>query len=155
MSAEAMTLDQVRAVGIDALSRSLGPVGMIRFLQQTEMGWGDYTSDRETWLGDPDLRELFNSIKARSSGDSLLNSRAHERKPSLCQSAKYLKLVEWSDEDQCFIGECPGIIGPCCHGDDEVQVYDQLCRIVDEWIQTMQDDGKPLPPPTAGNNLAS
>jgi len=71
------------------------------------------------------------------------------------ESAKYLKLVEWSDEDQCFIGECPGIIGPCCHGDDEVQVYDQLCRIVDEWIQTMQDDGKPLPPPTAGNNLAS
>jgi predicted RNase H-like HicB family nuclease len=71
------------------------------------------------------------------------------------ESAKYLKLVEWSNEDQCFIGECPGIIGPCCHGDDEVQVYNELCKIVDEWIQIMQDEGKALPPPTAGNNLAS
>lgn len=71
------------------------------------------------------------------------------------ESAQYLKIVEWSEEDQCFIGQCPGIIGPCCHGDDEVQVYQDLCQIVDEWITTMLDDGKPLPPPTAGHNLAS
>lgn len=64
MNALGMTLDQVRAIGIDALSRSLGPVGMIRFLQQTETGWGDYTTDREKWLSDPDLRELFTAIKA-------------------------------------------------------------------------------------------
>ena len=25
-------------------------------------------------------------------------------------SALYVKIVEWSDEDQCFIGQCPGII---------------------------------------------
>lgn len=59
-----MTLDQIRTIGIDALSQSLGPVGMIRFLQQTETGWGDYTSEREKWLNDPDLRELFTQIKA-------------------------------------------------------------------------------------------
>ncbi len=47
-------------------------------------------------------------------------------------SALYIKLVEWSDEDQCFIGQCPGIIGPCCHGDDEAQVYAELCQIVEE-----------------------
>jgi hypothetical protein len=37
-------------------------------------------------------------------------------------SARYIKLVEWSDEDGSFVGQCPGIIGPCCHGDDEVTV---------------------------------
>ncbi len=65
-------------------------------------------------------------------------------------SARYIKIVEWSDEDQCFVGQCPGIIGPCCHGDDEAEVYAQLCQIVEEWIDTLKSDGLPLPPPTAG-----
>jgi predicted RNase H-like HicB family nuclease len=68
--------------------------------------------------------------------------------------ARYLKIVEWSDEDQCFIGQCPGLIGPCCHGDDEVAVYQELCQIVDEWVALILADGKPLPPPPmAGQRL--
>jgi len=70
------------------------------------------------------------------------------------ESARYIKIVEWSDEDQCFIGQCPGVIGPCCHGEDETAVYSELCEIVEEWLQTLKDDGKPLPPPTAGQNIA-
>jgi predicted RNase H-like HicB family nuclease len=69
-------------------------------------------------------------------------------------SARYIKIVEWSDEDQCFVGQCPGVIGPCCHGDDEADVYAQLCQIVDEWLAGLKDDGKPLPPPTAGKGIA-
>ena len=70
------------------------------------------------------------------------------------ESARYIKLVEWSDEDQRFVGQCPGIIGPCCHGDDEAEVYAQLCQIVEEWIDTLKSDGQPLPPPTAGLGIA-
>ena len=70
------------------------------------------------------------------------------------ESARYIKLVEWSDEDQCFVGQCHGVVGPCCHGDDETKVYTELCQIVEEWIQTLKSDGKPLPPPTAGQNVA-
>jgi predicted RNase H-like HicB family nuclease len=70
------------------------------------------------------------------------------------ESARYVKIVEWSDEDQCFVGQCPGIIGPCCHGDDEAQVYAELCGIVEQWIDTMKQDGKPLPPPTAGQGIS-
>lgn len=69
------------------------------------------------------------------------------------ESARYLKIVEWSDEDQCFVGQCPGVIGPCCHGNDETQVYVELCQIVDEWIEMMKQDGKSLPAPTAGNKV--
>ena len=69
-------------------------------------------------------------------------------------SARYIKIVQWSEEDQCFVGQCPGIIGPCCHGDDEAAVYAELCRIVDEWIETIKQDGKPLPPPNAGQDIA-
>jgi predicted RNase H-like HicB family nuclease len=70
------------------------------------------------------------------------------------ESAHYVKIVEWSDDDQCFIGQCPGLIGPCCHGDNETKVYEQLCGIVEEWIEILKNDGKPLPPPTAGRNVA-
>jgi predicted RNase H-like HicB family nuclease len=68
--------------------------------------------------------------------------------------ARYVKWVEWSDEDGCFIGQCPGIIGPCCHGDDETTVYAELCRIVDQWIELMKGRGQPLPPATAGRGVA-
>ncbi len=60
----AMTTDQIRAKGIELLTKKLGPVGMARFLQQTENGWGDYTRDRKAWLGDPDVRSLAARIKA-------------------------------------------------------------------------------------------
>ncbi|MEA3641738.1 MAG: hypothetical protein VBE63_17630 [Lamprobacter sp.] len=69
-------------------------------------------------------------------------------------SAKYLKIVEWSDEDQCFVGQCPGVIGPCCHGDDEKQVYAALCEIVDEWLTLWKQEGKSLPPPTYHRDVA-
>jgi predicted RNase H-like HicB family nuclease len=69
-------------------------------------------------------------------------------------SAKYIKIVEWSDEDRCFVGQCPGIVGPCCHGDNEAEVYAELCEIVDEWLEILKQDGKPLPPPTAGRGIA-
>ena len=71
----------------------------------------------------------------------------------MSESAKYIKIVEWSDEDECFIGYCPGIIGPCCHGDNEVEVFRQLCEIVDELLAYAQKKNKPLPQPTVGRNL--
>ena len=71
----------------------------------------------------------------------------------MTESAKYIKIVEWSDEDECFIGYCPGIIGPCAHGPDEVKVYRQLCEIVDEWIEILHRDNEPLPSPTIGKNI--
>ena len=73
---------------------------------------------------------------------------------NMTASARYIKLVEWSTEDAAFIGQCPGIIGPCCHGPDEAEVYRQLCDIVDDWITIYQTDGQPLPPATAGRNVA-
>ncbi len=71
------------------------------------------------------------------------------------ESARYLKIVEWSEDDHCFVGQCPGIIGPCCHGDDEAQVYLELCQIVDEWIEILKSEGKSLPCPTSGRNLVA
>ena len=40
-----------------------------------------------------------------------------------------MKIVEWSDEDQCFVGSCPGLFYGGCHGDDERAVFAELCEI--------------------------
>ncbi len=66
----------------------------------------------------------------------------------------YLKVVEWSEEDQCFIGDCPSFAGKCCHGDDEVEVYRELCEIVDEWIELYREEGRPLPQSDAGKTYS-
>ena len=63
------------------------------------------------------------------------------------KSARYLKIVEWSDEDGCFVGSAPPVIGPCCHGKDEAKVYAELCQIVEEWIELLEKDGSTLPEP--------
>ena len=64
------------------------------------------------------------------------------------KSDKYLKIVEWSEEDQCYVGTCPGLFLGGCHGDDEAMVYKELCKLVDENIALYKNDKKPLPKPT-------
>jgi predicted RNase H-like HicB family nuclease len=70
-------------------------------------------------------------------------------------SARYVKIVEWSDEDQCFVGSCPGLFYGGCHGSDEMQVFAELCDMVEEVIDLYQRDGKSLPPATAGRDYAN
>ena len=71
------------------------------------------------------------------------------------ESARYVKVVEWSDEDGCYVGSSPGLLFGGCHGDDERQVFEQLCQIVEETIDLYHQDGKPLPPPTSGRDIAN
>ena len=71
------------------------------------------------------------------------------------ESARYVKIVEWSDEDGCYVGSCPGLVLGGCHGDDEQGVFRELCTIVEEAIALLKADGKPLPPATAGRDLVN
>ncbi len=67
---------------------------------------------------------------------------------------QYLKVVEWSDEDQCFIGRVPGLALGGIHGKNEKRVYEQLCDLVDEWIKIYKEEGDALPSPTAGKHYS-
>ena len=53
-----MTQDQIRETGLRALSRELGAVGAVRFIQQFETGRGDYTAERAAKLPKLTLKEL-------------------------------------------------------------------------------------------------
>lgn len=58
----------------------------------------------------------------------------------------YVKFVQWSDEDQCYVGLCPELFYGGVHGDDEAKVYADLCNRVDEIIELRKDDNT-LPEP--------
>ncbi|MDQ3776229.1 MAG: hypothetical protein M3461_18670 [Pseudomonadota bacterium] len=61
------------------------------------------------------------------------------------ETAFYVKIVEWSGEEQCFVGSCPGLFYGGCHGDGESQVFAELCEIVDDTIDLYKQEGRPLP----------
>jgi len=69
-------------------------------------------------------------------------------------SDRYLKIVEWSDDDQCYIGRCPALFGGGCHGDNETDVYVELCTVVDDVIADMETGGEQLPAATAGKSYS-
>ncbi len=68
---------------------------------------------------------------------------------------RYVKIVEWSEEDHCFVGSCPGLFYGGCHGSDEKQVFAELCDIVQETIEIYHQQGKLLPPTTASKDYAN
>ncbi|RKX33575.1 MAG: toxin-antitoxin system HicB family antitoxin [Verrucomicrobia bacterium] len=64
------------------------------------------------------------------------------------RSDAYLKVIEWSEEDQCYIGTSPGLMLGGVHGTTEEKVYEKLCRVIDEWTEQSESDHLPLPPAT-------
>jgi len=60
---ECVALD-IRRAGVQLLTQNLGAVGMIRFLQQNDVGRGDYTKERSQWLGNSSLSEMASNIEA-------------------------------------------------------------------------------------------
>lgn len=38
---------EIRAIGMKALQDALGPVGLVRFIQQFDSGNGDYTKEKQ------------------------------------------------------------------------------------------------------------
>ena len=68
-------------------------------------------------------------------------------------SARYAKIVEWSEADQCFVGSCPDLFYGGCHGQDESEVFSELCKLVEETIKLYMRDGKPLPTPSGAKDF--
>ncbi len=63
-------------------------------------------------------------------------------------SDRYLKIVEWSEEDGVYVGTCPGLFYGGVHGMDQAKVYAELCEVVEENIALYLEDKRPLPPAT-------
>ncbi|MDO8835595.1 MAG: hypothetical protein Q7V01_08360 [Vicinamibacterales bacterium] len=68
---------------------------------------------------------------------------------------KYVRLVEWSDEDACFIGSCPELFYGGCHGTDAKLVFAELCELIEDSIQLYERDGKLPPAPMSGREFVN
>lgn len=62
-------------------------------------------------------------------------------------SDRYHKWVEWSAEDDAYIGKCPDLITGI-HGNDPVKVYAELCDVVEDVIAHFESEGRALPSPS-------
>ncbi|MDM8523587.1 DUF2887 domain-containing protein [Desulfococcaceae bacterium HSG8] len=62
-------------------------------------------------------------------------------------SDRYLKIVEWSEKDGCYIGTAPGLISGVVYGDNEIGVYKELLETLERAVRTCQKEGRVLPPP--------
>jgi len=65
MSTQTLDPITIRKIGFQALAKALGPIGMVRFLQQFEAGAGDYTKERDQWLKDMEIKTIVREIKGR------------------------------------------------------------------------------------------
>jgi len=62
MKIKPTNLMQIRQMGLEVLNRELGPVLMIRFLQQFELGQGDYSTERHQWLKNMTVSDVVDQI---------------------------------------------------------------------------------------------
>ena len=65
MNTQTLSPTVIRKAGLEAVAKKLGPLGMVRFLQQFETGRGDYTKEREQWLKDMDVQNIVSEIRKR------------------------------------------------------------------------------------------
>jgi predicted RNase H-like HicB family nuclease len=67
----------------------------------------------------------------------------------------YAKIVEWSDEDGCYIGRVPALSYGGVHGNDRAAVFSKICQVAEEVVELMLADGRKLPSPEQKNTAAS
>ena len=65
MTVELKTLQQINDEALAVLTRELGVADTLRFMMQFSAGEGDYTKDREQWLGDLTLDEIVEEMGRR------------------------------------------------------------------------------------------
>ena len=69
MNTQTPTLEALRRAGLEVLTRELGPVGMTRFLQQFELGYGDYSVERHQRPVQEDVNTLAQHIRQQRQMD--------------------------------------------------------------------------------------
>jgi len=65
MNIEARPVSEISRRATHILFKEMGIVDTIRFLNQFSMGQGDYTKEREKWLGDISMDDAISQIKAQ------------------------------------------------------------------------------------------
>jgi predicted RNase H-like HicB family nuclease len=60
---------------------------------------------------------------------------------------KYEIILYWSREDEAYIAEVPELAGCAADGSTYQEALTNVEVIIDEWIETAQAKGRPIPAP--------
>ncbi|WP_445173818.1 type II toxin-antitoxin system HicB family antitoxin [Microcoleus sp.] len=60
---------------------------------------------------------------------------------------KYEVIIYWSEEDEAFIAEVPELPGCAADGETYQEALQNLEIIMQEWIETANALGRPIPQP--------
>jgi predicted RNase H-like HicB family nuclease len=60
---------------------------------------------------------------------------------------KYEVIIYWSEEDQAFIAEVPELPGCAADGATYQEALANVEVVIQEWIETAQQLGRPIPEP--------
>ena len=71
MTTSTASVAEITTTAIALLCRQIGPVNTVRFLNQFTTGFGNYTAERDTILGDATVDELVAEIRQRREKDKL------------------------------------------------------------------------------------
>ena len=62
-------------------------------------------------------------------------------------STRYEVIIYWSPEDDAFIAEAPELPGCMADGKSQQQALANLEKVIQEWIETATELGRPIPVP--------
>jgi predicted RNase H-like HicB family nuclease len=60
---------------------------------------------------------------------------------------KYEIIIYWSEEDEAFIAEVPELPGCAADGATYQEVLANVEKVIEEWIETATELGRPIPKP--------
>ena len=60
---------------------------------------------------------------------------------------RYEMIIYWSHEDDAFIAEVPELPGCMADGSTYKETVDNAEVVIQEWIETAKDLGRPIPQP--------
>jgi len=60
---------------------------------------------------------------------------------------RYEVIIYWSEEDGAFIAEVPELSGCAADGPTYEKALGNVETIIDEWIETARELGRPIPEP--------
>ena len=60
---------------------------------------------------------------------------------------KFELKIDWSDEDHAFIAEVPALPGCAADGKTYKEAVENVEGIIQEWIETAKELGRPIPKP--------
>lgn len=64
------------------------------------------------------------------------------------QSMRYTILIQWSDEDNCFVVLLPeftDVMQPCTHGNTYLEAIQNAQEVIELLVESAIEKGEPLP----------